>query len=205
MWYISASKEKVMFSKPFYIGTAILDLSKIYMLDFHYNYMKVKYPDCDLLYTDTDSLTYNIKTDDLYQDMYDNKEKFDLSNVVINKFNDKTNEKTILKFKDETKMIPTKEWIALCSKSYSYVLDNDKQERKGKGVSKTVLNQEICHNDYNEILVTNKDIYKDMIMIRSKKHQLYTISMRKKALCSFDDKIYRVSANEGQPYGWDPI
>jgi len=205
MWFISASKEKVLYNKPYYIGCAILDLSKVYMLDFHYNYMKVNYLNCNLLYTDTDSLVYNIKTDDLYKDMYDNKDKFDLSNSKIIKYNNIENEKTILKFKDETKFIPITDWVALCPKSYSYITDDGKDARKGKGVTKNILKQEISHKDYENILNTNKDIYKPMIMIKSKHHQLYTISMNKKALCSFDDKIYRISANEGHPYGYNPI
>ena len=167
--------------------------------------MKVKYPDCELLYTDTDSLVYNIKTDDLYQDMYDNRIKFDLSNSKIINFNNIENEKVILKFKDETKFIPITDWISLCPKSYSYITDDKKDARKGKGVTKNILKQEIKHQDYETILNNNIDIYKNQIMIKSNKHQLYTISMNKKALCSFDDKIYRISANEGHPYGWNPI
>ena len=98
-------------------------------------------------------------------------------------------------------MIPIKEFIALCPKSYSYVLDTGKEERKGKGTSKVVLEKEIHHNDYRDILISNKDIYKDMIMIKSLRHQLYTISMKKKALCSFSDKRYFFNANEALPHG----
>ena len=62
-------KIKVVMSKPVYLGQAILDLSKIVMYEFHYDYMKRKYADdkLTLCYMDTDSLIYDIETDDFYK------------------------------------------------------------------------------------------------------------------------------------------
>ena len=49
---------------PVYLGQAILDLSKISMYEFHYDYMKPKYGnDLTLCYMDTDSFVYDIKTE----------------------------------------------------------------------------------------------------------------------------------------------
>ena len=64
-------KVKINMNKPVYLGQAILDLSKIIMYEFHYDYMKKKYKDSNLklLYMDTDSLVYNIKTNDFYRDI----------------------------------------------------------------------------------------------------------------------------------------
>ena len=57
-------------NKPIYLGQAILDLSKIIMYKFHDNYMKPKYgSNLQLCYTNTDSLVYNIKIDDFYEDI----------------------------------------------------------------------------------------------------------------------------------------
>ena len=60
-------KIKVVMNKPVYLGQAILDLSRIVMYEFHYDYMKPKYDEnLKLCYMDTDSLVYHIKTEDFY-------------------------------------------------------------------------------------------------------------------------------------------
>ena len=78
---VHMKKTEVYFNKPVYVGQAILDLSKTLMFDFHYNYIKKKYKEkAELLFTDTDSLMYQIKTDDFYKDIsHDILTKFDTS------------------------------------------------------------------------------------------------------------------------------
>ena len=67
-------------NRPIYVGFCILDLSKILMYDFHYNYIKKKYgQNTQLLFTDTDSFCYTINTEDVYQDMIKDKHVFDTS------------------------------------------------------------------------------------------------------------------------------
>ena len=74
-------KIKVVMNKPVYVGQAILDLSKIVMYEFHYDYIKQKYPEgLTLCYMDTDSLIYDIETDDFYKDIAEDvKDRFDTS------------------------------------------------------------------------------------------------------------------------------
>ena len=63
----------------------ILDLSKTLMYDFHYNHIKEKYGDrAKLLFTDTDSLTYEIEADDVHEDFWNDKDKFDNSDYPEN-------------------------------------------------------------------------------------------------------------------------
>ena len=122
---------KLKLDKPSYVGMTILDLSKTFMYDFHYNYIHKKYPDAQLLFTDTDSLTYHMKTEDIYRDFLADRELFDNSDYPPNsEFYFSENKKVIGKFKDETAVVPIKEFIGLKSKMYSFSLDNEKNSKK---------------------------------------------------------------------------
>ena len=78
---IHEGKLALKLNKLAYIGMCILELSKVLMCTFHYNYIKNKYDNkSKLLFTDTDSLIYEIKTEDIYKDFNSNKEIFDFSN-----------------------------------------------------------------------------------------------------------------------------
>ena len=68
-------KETLTLSRPAYVGMCILDLSKMLMYDFHYNYIKKKYNNrARLLFTDTDSLTYEIEAEDVYKNFWNDKD-----------------------------------------------------------------------------------------------------------------------------------
>ena len=68
---VNTKKERLKLDKPSYVGMCKLDLSKTLMYDFHYNYIRKKYPDCQLLFTDTDSLFCHIKTErGVYEDCF---------------------------------------------------------------------------------------------------------------------------------------
>ena len=62
----------VTLNKPIYVGFSILDLSKLLIYEFHYKYIKSK-SDTNLLFTDTDSLVYEIKTEDVFENVYKDK------------------------------------------------------------------------------------------------------------------------------------
>ena len=101
---IRKSKLALKLNTPAYIGTCILELSKVLMCEFHYDYIKNKYGNkSKLLFTDTDSSMYEIKTEDVYQDFSSNKEMFDFSDYLTkSKYHDDSNKLVIRKMKYET-------------------------------------------------------------------------------------------------------
>ena len=112
-------KPVLTLDKPINIGFSILDLSKCLMYEFHYKYIKRKY-DAKLLFTDTDSLVYEIKTEDVYENFSEDKRLFDFSNYPEDsKFFDSVNKKVIGKMKDEFKGKIISGFVGLKSKMYS--------------------------------------------------------------------------------------
>ena len=105
-------------NKPVYVGFSILDLSKLLMYEFHYKYIKSKF-EAKLLFTDTDSLVHEIKTEDVYEDFYQDKNLFDFSDYSLdsNLF-DPVNKKVIGKMKDEFKGKIISRFVGLKSKMY---------------------------------------------------------------------------------------
>ena len=108
-------KETLTLNRPAYVGMCILDPSKTLMYDFHYNYIKTKYGDkAKLLFTDTDSLTYEIESEDVYQDFWKNKDMFDNSDYPESSpYYYNKNKKVIGKFKDEAAGVPICEFVGL--------------------------------------------------------------------------------------------
>ena len=185
-------KETLTMNRPAFVGACILDLSKTLIYDFHYNYIKQKYDNkAKLLFTDTDSLTYEIETHDAYADFWQNKDKFDNSDYNTNStFFNIDNKKVIGKFKDETAGIPITEFVGLRSKMYSYIKDNEQTARTAKGIKKQVIKKTLTHDNYKEVLFNNKQMQHTMKTIRSKNHQLGSFELNKISLSCFDDKRF---------------
>ena len=121
-------KETLTLNRPAYVGMCIFDLSKTLMYEFHYNYIKSKYGDrAKLLFTDTDSLTYEIEAEDVYKDFSNDKDTSDNSDYPENSpYYCYTNKKVIRKFKDEVCGVPITEFVGLKSKMYSYIKNDEK-------------------------------------------------------------------------------
>ena len=186
-------KETITLNRPAYVGMCILNLSKTLMYDFHYNYIKQKYDNKAklLLFTDTDSLTYEIQTDDVYADFWSDKDKFD--NSDYNKespFYNTANKKVIGKFKDEACGVPITEFVGLRSKMYSYMKDNEKGEKTAKGIKKNVIKKNLTHENYKAVLFNNEQMHHTMKTIRSSNHELGSYELNKISLSCFDDKRY---------------
>ena len=123
-------------NKPIYVGFSMLDLSKLFMYEFHYKYIGSKF-DAKLLFTDTDSLVDEIKTGDVYKDFYQDKNLSDFSDHSLNsKFFDPVNKKIIGKMKDEFKRKIISEFVGLKSNMYLLISVDDEELTKAKGVNK---------------------------------------------------------------------
>ena len=194
---VERKQTSLKLNRPIYTGFSVLDLSKFLMYQFHYEHIKQLYPGekSKMLFTDTDSLTYLIRTEDIYEDMLKNKQLYDFSGYDKNhKCYSTENKKAIGKFKDELNGCYMEEFVGLKAKMYSLKFkENNKtvESKKAKGVKKYVVKKQITHEDYRQFLVNNNaSLMRTACSIRSLGHQLFTIKQNKKSLSSFDDKRY---------------
>ena len=197
---VHMKRTEVYFYKPVYVGQAILDLSKILMFDFHYNYIREKYKggQASLLFTDTDSLLYLIDADDFYKDIsHDIKTHFDTSDYPPDHPSGiltGVNKKVIGLFKDEVAGRQITHFVGLRPKLYSFkvagggISKKSDEVRKCKGVKKNVVKREIIFDDYVRCLFSGEKQMKSMKIIRSENHDLYSKEVNKIALSNDDDK-----------------
>lgn len=192
---IQMNRLQITLNKPIYVGFSVLELSKALMYDFHYKYIIPKYEKrVTLLYTDTDSLIYEIKTDDFYKDIEpDIDARFDTSDFPPqNVFGlPRKNKKVLGMFKDECNGKIITEFIGLKAKTYCILLEDDNElTKKVKGIKKSVVSNHISFNDYKNCLNHEKKIIRSQLTFKSIKHNLYTQLVNKLALSSYDDKRF---------------
>ena len=195
---VHMKKTSLLMNKPVYLGACILDLSKTIMYEFHYNYIKPMYGDkAKLLFTDTDSLMYEIETEDFYKDISkDVKNRFDTSYYPEKHpsgIPTGINKKVLGMFKDEAGGKIIKEFVGLRAKLYSYTMQEGEESKKCKGVKRQVVEKSITHEDYKTCLRTGKEQLRKQNIIRSYEHQVYTEEINKVALSAEDDKRYILS------------
>ena len=181
-------KPVLILNKPIYVGFTVLYLSKWLiwlMYDFHYNFIKKNFS-ADLLFTDTDSLTYEIKSENVYKEFYKWKNLFGFSNYSKDStFYDDTNKKVIGKMKDEYGGAIIDQFIGLKSKVYLIKKINGSESSTTKGV-----NIATEFNEFKDVLFNKKVIRQKMKRIQAKKHKIGTCEIDKISLSCFDDKIY---------------
>jgi hypothetical protein len=158
--------------------------------------MKRKYGNtAQLLFTDTDSLCYDVKTVDIYHDMAQDKHLFDFSGYSKgHPLYDVTNKKVIGKMKDELDGIPMKEFVGLRAKMYSLTY-GDAEKRTAKGISKAVIKSKLRHDLYTKCLFQKETQMESMNLFRTDRHQIHTVKLNKTTLSVFDDK--RFILNDG--------
>ena len=183
---------------------SILEISKILMYEFWYDYMKPKYDNnVKLCYMDTDSFIMNIKTNDFYEDIANDVEnRFDTSNYEVNRPLPMGKIKRIIGLmKDELGGKIITEFVTLRPKTYSYLTGDGKEDKKAKGTKMCVIKKMIKFNDYKKCLLNDEVILKSQQRFISKKHHVYTENTNKIALSNNDDKRI-ISSNKITSYSY---
>jgi hypothetical protein len=162
------------------------------MYEFHYDYMKPEYNDrLKLLFTDTDSLCYEIKTEDFYKDIADDVEsRFDMSEYPEDHpaaapaangglvFKVGCNKKVIGMFNYETACKQITEFVGLRAKSCVSNIDG-KDAKKCKGIKKGVVKKRLTVDDYRQCVYDHNPKWLKMNVIRSRKRELYSETINK--------------------------
>ena len=161
---------KTVFNKLIYMGAVILETSKLHMYQFWYDHLKQKYDNkIELIYADTDSFVIEVETEDIYKDMFENKDLYDFSEYPTDHPNyNIVNKKVLGKFKDELNGKIITEFCVLKPKMYSYeYIDNHTilNNNKHKGI-KTIV--DLKHNEYKRALYKKELIYKEFYNLQLK-------------------------------------
>ena len=177
--------------------------------------MKPKYDgeNLKLCYMDTDSLVYEIKTEDFYADIADDvPARFDTSGYIPDRpLPICLNRKVIGLMKDELGGAIMTEFVALRPKLYSYKKLDGSEDKKCKGIKKCVVKKTLTFEDYKTCLFNDSTEYRSQLMFRSSKHEICTIEVNKVALNRDDDK--RISKKDGistlarghKDLSWSPL
>ena len=152
-------KIKVIMNKPVYLGQLIVDLLKLVMYEFHYDYMKPKYGDKPrLCYMDMDSLVYHIKMEDFYKDIAEDvPARSDTSGHRSDRsLHVGLNKKVTGLMKNEMGGEMIEEFMALIPKLYSYRKSDGNEDKKCKGIKKNVVKRTLTFEDYKNCLLRNR-------------------------------------------------
>ena len=180
---IRKNKVTLTLNKLAYTGMCTLELSKVFMYELHYDYIKNKYGNNSRhLLTDTDSLMYEIKTKNVYRDFRKDKEMFDFSIYSTkSKYYDNSNKLMVGKMKYETAGFAIEGFVGLKPKMYLYLVDDNSEHKKAKDVNKNVI-ATISNNEYKDILLNMKCLRHSINRIQSKNHRIGTHEINKTSL-----------------------
>ncbi|KYN14510.1 hypothetical protein ALC57_13279 [Trachymyrmex cornetzi] len=205
---IELRKHEVKVDKPIYVGSTrppptslhsdgqnvtsqcILDISKTCLYEFHHEHMApLVLP--EIMYTDTDSLIYHIECDDVYETIKRDIARFDTSDYKVDNVYGipLANKKVPGLMKDENNGAIMTEFVGLRAKMYASRVEGNKDTKKAKGIKNNVA-KFITFDDYKQCLNDAIEMTRRQSCIRSKLHEVYTISETKIALSPHDDKRY---------------
>ena len=161
---IHMKKTRLVFNKLVYLGMCILDLSRTLLYDFHYNYIKQKYGDkAKLLFTDTDSLMYEIETEDFYKGIsVDVKHWFDTSDHPPDHpsgIPSGLNKKVLGMFKDEAGGKVIDEFVGLRTKLYSYKMFEGEESKNVRVLRNRWLKRVLLTKIIKSVCLREKNNY----------------------------------------------
>ena len=185
-------QNSVVLNKPRYVGLTVLELSKLLMYDFHYNYFLEKFEDVKVLLSDTDSFCYLIKTKkDLYTEIKNDLHWFDFSNYCDEHENFNNDNHLIPgKMKDEMGGKKINEFVGLRSKMYSVLIENNTIKKTAKGFQKN-MQSNIHHSEYLRCIDDDTrmlDLSFSGNKIEHENHEIFLVEKTKSGLCAFNDK-----------------
>lgn len=201
-------KKKVLLNKPIYLGVTIMDLSKIMLMDYHYNYIKKLYPGSKsrMLKVETDALAYNIQTEDIYQDRIGD-DQFDFSAYPKDHpcYNSH-NKKVPGKMSDEWKNRICTEYIALMARTNVALLKDPHQKEyettmKTKGLPKSFARNALRFENFKHALEHDEKQYLHFHRIGIKHNKLVTREHKMVSLTGFDNKRFALDAYRSRAYG----
>ena len=175
---IEMKKTRVKMTKPLYLGMSILDISKILIYEFWFDYINAKYGDkAKHCYTDTDSFSINIKTEDFFLKIFLIMLRDGLIHLIMIK--KKTlpigkNKKVPGLFKDELGGKIIKEFVAIRAEAYSYLDDDGNEYKKSKGTKRCVIKQKLMFQNFKDCLLNNKTVYRSQERFKCYNYDVYT-------------------------------
>ncbi|XP_029676950.1 uncharacterized protein LOC115243836 [Formica exsecta] len=184
---VELGKLEIKFDKPVYVSMCILDVSKIRLYEFHYEYMLPLYRGkCKIMYTDTDSLIYRVECEDMYEDMKRDIDRFDTSDYAADNAYAMplANKKMPGAMKDDNTGAIMTEFVGLRAKMYALRVGRGDTKRI-KGVKSGVVARTITFDDYTRCLRREIEMTREQFCVRSKLHEVYTVSESKVALMAF--------------------
>ena len=166
---VHCSKKVLTLNKPIYVVFCILELSKLLMYRFHDDYALKTFNNVKMLFTDTDSLFYEIKNGNVYEQSFKDKHLFDFSGYPKDSiYHCDINKKVLGKMKDELNGDIIDEFVGLKSKMYLLITFSGKEINKAKGVNKNLR-----HKEYVGVLSGKKDLVRHkMKRIQSNLHRI---------------------------------
>ena len=192
---IQLSRTEVTIRKPVYVGLCVLDLSKTLVYRFHYEYMQRTVGESSkLMYTDTDSLIYEVRGFEMYEAMKRDLHEFDTSDYAEANHPGMpgANKKVVGLMKDECNGNVMLEFVAIRSKMYGVRIEDQKPIKKAKCVKFSVVKANIGFEDYVRCLREQHILKKEQRNIRSHLHVIRTEKEQKIALSPHDDKRHLV-------------